>query len=248
MKHPPQYPPPAGCKLYWAPPGYTGPGWGWPAGAYRSVSDAAEAAALPFDPAVWAADPGDPDRVFWPRRDNPPDTARTRWTIISPGAAAHLARMMAARRGPGRDPGVAPQPGDGRTGRGRVALRTGDCRMQRIPEDYGDLAPSPRPRPAMGASGFYRAKPCIAEARQWRPANIERAGEVLGWLMALGAGFHMTGPAAGESASLVIAIPAHEAEMTAEPGDWIIRLPGGEFRAFPDWLFRETYEPAGGRP
>lgn len=101
MKGHPQDRIPAECKLYCASPGYSNPGWGLPAGIYTSISLAAEAALRrsPFDPGEWAADPGDPDRVFWPRRDAPSAAARIRWTIIAPNAAGHLADMAALNSG-----------------------------------------------------------------------------------------------------------------------------------------------------
>jgi hypothetical protein len=89
---------------------------------------------------------------------------------------------------------------------------------------------------------LYRKKPVVIEAMRWEPGDLAAAGEVVGWLMAHGADFHHP---SGLGPTTTLAIRTLEGEMTADPGDWIIRGVKGEFYPCKPDIFAVTYEPAG---
>ena len=87
---------------------------------------------------------------------------------------------------------------------------------------------------------IWRKKPVVVEAKCWQPGDLERAGEVVGWLMACGADFHHP---SGLGDTTTLAIQTLEGEMTAQPGDWIVKGTRGEFYPVKPDVFADTYEP-----
>ncbi len=86
----------------------------------------------------------------------------------------------------------------------------------------------------------YRKKPVVIDAWQWLPGDLAAAGIVVGQLLAAGIDFrHPDGM--GKTTTLAIATP--EGEMTAQPGDWIIKGVKGEFYPCKPDIFEQTYEP-----
>ena len=79
----------------------------------------------------------------------------------------------------------------------------------------------------------FRKKPVVIEARQWLPGDIEKAGDVVGWLMAAGADHEIL---SGLGAQCVLGIRTLEGVMEASPGDW-------EFYPCKPDIFAATYEP-----
>ena len=85
----------------------------------------------------------------------------------------------------------------------------------------------------------YRKLPISIEAMQWRPDDPETTGYLIGWLTANGA-THRCGWDSGGHTTLVLR--TLEGDMTARPGDWIIRGVRGEFYPCAEDIFNETYE------
>jgi hypothetical protein len=90
----------------------------------------------------------------------------------------------------------------------------------------------------IGDNGRYRKRPVEVDAKQ-----IGRAGSswdlarVSTWLDAFGQAHTVNlGPG-------TITIPTLEGDMTASPGDWIIRGVAGEFYPCKPDIFDATYEP-----
>lgn len=75
----------------------------------------------------------------------------------------------------------------------------------------------------------FRKKPVVIEAVQWTGYNVAEMAE-----------FGV--PAEGPGLSLVIR--TLEGDMTASPGDWIIRGVQGEYYPCKPDIFAKTYEPA----
>lgn len=88
-------------------------------------------------------------------------------------------------------------------------------------------------------SSLYRKKPVVIEARRWEPASLLQAGAVVGWLKSHGADFRHP---SGQGGTTTLAIRTLEGEMTANPGDWIIRGVQGEFYPCKSDIFEATYE------
>jgi hypothetical protein len=88
---------------------------------------------------------------------------------------------------------------------------------------------------------LYRKKPVVIEAMQWQPGDLEQAGYVVGWLIAHAADFHHP---SGIGDTTTLAIRTLEGEMTANPGDWIIKGVQGEFYPCKPDIFAATYEQA----
>jgi hypothetical protein len=86
----------------------------------------------------------------------------------------------------------------------------------------------------------FRKKPVVIEARQWLPGDIEKAGDVLGWLMAAGQEHKIL---SGLGAKCVLAVRTLEGVMEASPGDYVIRGVRGEFYPCKPDIFEATYEP-----
>lgn len=82
--------------------------------------------------------------------------------------------------------------------------------------------------------GRFRTKPVVIEAMRWDPTDAETANFVKGWLEQHGVTHWI------ESEALLI-----EGNMTAGPGDWIVRS-DGEFSACKPDIFAAIYEPAPG--
>ena len=90
---------------------------------------------------------------------------------------------------------------------------------------------------------LYRKKPVVVEAIQWNPGDLKQAGQVVRWLGAGGASFYH---ADGMGETTTLDIRTLEGEMTAQPGDWIIKGVKGEFHPCKPDIFEATYEPADG--
>jgi hypothetical protein len=97
--------------------------------------------------------------------------------------------------------------------------------------------PVPQPR-------RYRKKPVVIEAFQWQPADPMTAAFLAGWLAAAGCDFRID----GYGDQCVVKIATLEGEMTASPGDFIIRGVQGEFYPCKPDIFAASYEevPDGG--
>ena len=80
---------------------------------------------------------------------------------------------------------------------------------------------------------LYRKKPVVITAVQWN-------GDISEIIAAFGRGFEF-GPF-----SLWLRIPTLEGDMTAQPGDWIIRGVKGEYYPCKPDIFETTYEPVEG--
>jgi hypothetical protein len=84
----------------------------------------------------------------------------------------------------------------------------------------------------------YRKRPVVIDAMQWAPSDPLAAGRMTVWLSAGRATFRLQGM--GDLARLLIA--TLEGEMTASPGDWVIRgVQGEHYPCKPD-IFAATYE------
>lgn len=84
----------------------------------------------------------------------------------------------------------------------------------------------------------YRKKPVVIEAVQL-VGTVEGANHVLAWIGLHGGDAkraHNTKPEEG------IIIPTLEGDMTAAPGDWIIKGVAGEFYPCKPGIFEATYE------
>lgn len=84
----------------------------------------------------------------------------------------------------------------------------------------------------------YRKKPVVIEAMQFE-GTVGSANQILGWIGSNGADArraHRTNPDRG------VVIGTLEGEMTASPGDWVIRGVKGEFYPCKPDIFEATYE------
>lgn len=86
----------------------------------------------------------------------------------------------------------------------------------------------------------FRKNPVVVEAAQWNPNDPAQVGTVVGWLMASGCDFHHP---SGGGGTTTLAIRTLEGDMTAQPGDWIIRGTRGEFYPCKPGPFADTFEP-----
>jgi hypothetical protein len=78
------------------------------------------------------------------------------------------------------------------------------------------------------------------EALRWEPGDLEKAGEMIGWLMAAGVDFnHPDGM--GDTTTLAVRTPNGDKKV-ARPGDWIVRGLAG-FHPWPAETFDDNYEP-----
>ena len=87
---------------------------------------------------------------------------------------------------------------------------------------------------------LFRKKPVTIEAEQF-DGTVESANRILAWIGRNGADakrVHGTKPDCG------IIISTLEGDMTAIPGDWIIRGVSGEFYPCKPDIFAATYEAA----
>jgi hypothetical protein len=80
------------------------------------------------------------------------------------------------------------------------------------------------------------------EAVRWEPGDLEKAGEMIGWLLAGGADFHHP-DGMGDTTTLAVRTP-DGSKKVARPGDWIVRGLAG-FHPWPAETFGATYEPQG---
>jgi hypothetical protein len=85
----------------------------------------------------------------------------------------------------------------------------------------------------------FRKRPVVVEALRYTEEAVD---EILEWLGRAGedSGLHK----AGALQSLVV--NTLEGDLTASPGDWIIRGVQGEFYACKPGIFESTFEPADG--
>ena len=77
----------------------------------------------------------------------------------------------------------------------------------------------------------FRKKPIVIEAMQFTDESV---GEVYAWLMDHEVDF--------EDGGVALTIKTLEGDMTASPGDWIIRGVQGEFYPCKPDIFEMTYE------
>ena len=91
----------------------------------------------------------------------------------------------------------------------------------------------------------FRKKPVVIEAMQFTGAN-EEGEKCLKFIQNGGCAASATfGEDDGEGNSVpTITIPTLEGDMTAMPGDWIIRGVKGEFYPCKPDIFEATYDPA----
>jgi hypothetical protein len=84
---------------------------------------------------------------------------------------------------------------------------------------------------------FYRKRPLVIEARLF--FGDGNGAELAAWC----GGRHYPRRAAGAP---FLTVPTLEGEMTAFPGDWIIKGVIGEFYPVKAEVFQATYDPADG--
>lgn len=87
----------------------------------------------------------------------------------------------------------------------------------------------------------FRKKPVVIDAMQWRGPQIgaiDYGVEFDDWLVA------NQGERKCKYRGDTVVIPTLEGEMTAQPGDWIIRGVKGELYPCKPDIFAATYEPA----
>jgi phage-related protein len=83
----------------------------------------------------------------------------------------------------------------------------------------------------------YRKLPVVVEAMQWTGRNYDDAEA---FIDVESFGYQELGDESGAR----VVISTLEGEMTAEPGDWIIKGIKGEFYPCKPDIFEATYEPA----
>jgi hypothetical protein len=88
----------------------------------------------------------------------------------------------------------------------------------------------------------YRKKPVVIEAVQFTGYNRR---EVLQFIYP---SMSEDGLRGAEVAALPVVIGTLEGDMTADPGDWVIRGVKGEFYPCKPDIFAATYEPASDAP
>ncbi len=86
----------------------------------------------------------------------------------------------------------------------------------------------------------FRKKPVVIEAVQYDPDAADSGDSMFAHLSTCPGWRVIDGP--------FIVIPTLEGDMTAAPGDWIIRGVAGEFYPCKPDIFAATYEPAGVSP
>lgn len=94
----------------------------------------------------------------------------------------------------------------------------------------------------MSGAQSYRKKPVVIQAMKF-DGTVDSANRLLGWIGANGAEAkraHRSKPEAG------IVIPTLEGDMTASPGDFVIKGVQGEFYPCKPDIFAATYELAAG--
>ena len=83
----------------------------------------------------------------------------------------------------------------------------------------------------------YRKKPVEIDAYQWNGQPVEEWPDWLSPALDVDAIFY-------DPPSKVLSIRTLEGEMTASPGDWIIRGVKGELYPCKPDIFQQTYDPA----
>ena len=89
----------------------------------------------------------------------------------------------------------------------------------------------------------YRKRPVVIEAEQW-DGTMEKALHIVRWIVREGG--TATHVRQGGDERPVIMISTLEGNMSASPGDYIIRGVKGEFYPCREDIFLETYEQAVG--
>lgn len=87
----------------------------------------------------------------------------------------------------------------------------------------------------------FRKKPVEIEAMQYLPDTMDVA-ELCGWMAAAGVDYGFT-PLPADSGYQSLRIATLEGQMTASPGDWIIKGVQGEFYPCKPDIFEATYDP-----
>lgn len=106
-------------------------------------------------------------------------------------------------------------------------------------EDAAPIVPQPTLLPfdlAKALAGappewLFRKKPAVIQARKFDPTDYDTAFSILEWC-------------GGKPFEQTIKIPTLEGEMTASPGDWIVKGVKGEFYPVKPDIFAELYDPA----
>ena len=84
----------------------------------------------------------------------------------------------------------------------------------------------------------YRKKPVVIEAAQLPPAGVDAPQELVDFLHSMDREWEQS----DRDGSIII--HTLEGDMTASPGDWIIKGVQGEFYPCKPDIFAATYEPA----
>lgn len=87
----------------------------------------------------------------------------------------------------------------------------------------------------------YRHRAIEITALQWNPGSLVDVARVVGPLLGEGVDFRHP---SGEGATTTLLIDTPEGEQLAQPGDWIIRVDGGDWAVMGADDFAERYEPA----
>lgn len=87
----------------------------------------------------------------------------------------------------------------------------------------------------------YRHRPIEITALQWNPDSMIDAGRIVGTLLGEGVNFRHPD---GMGATTTLLIDTPEGEQTALPGDWIVRVAGGDWAVMAAADFAERYAPA----
>ena len=79
----------------------------------------------------------------------------------------------------------------------------------------------------------FRKKPVVIDAIQWSGSNWHEAYDFAGHVVYT----------ANEDDVVVLKVSTLEGEMTAQPGDWLLKGVAGEFYPCKPDIFEATYEP-----
>ena len=86
---------------------------------------------------------------------------------------------------------------------------------------------------------YFRKKPVVIEARQFH--DDESGYAIINWI---NEGQHAIGRDLAQWVNGTLVIPTLEGEITASPGDWILRGVAGEHYPCKPEIFDATYEAA----
>jgi hypothetical protein len=79
-----------------------------------------------------------------------------------------------------------------------------------------------------------------AEALRWEPGDLEKAGAMIGWLMARDADFCHPGPGTGDDTCLAFRYRGTWTGALARPGDWVV-LEAGEFCCYTPDRYEDVF-------